>query len=176
LKAVSAVNGPISDLTGVLALNQKAVDDKLIELDGTATKSNPGANAILGVSMAAKPKRRQTLLSLPLYAYLGGIHAHVLPVPMMNIMNGGKHAANSTDFQEFMVMPIGATSFREALQWGVEIYQALKSVLHKRAIRPRSAMKAVSRQVWVQISRARCDYGSDPESGYCFRRTGSHCS
>ncbi len=130
-RAVDAVNGPLSDaLLGMYALNQIEVDQQMIELDGTPTKSSLGANAILGVSMAVARAAAQSV-GLPLYAYLGGVHAHVLPVPMMNIMNGGKHAANSTDFQEFMVMPVGAGSFREALQWGVEIYQALKGILHK---------------------------------------------
>lgn len=130
LKAVDAVNGPIAEaLVGMSALNQKAIDTQMIQLDGTSTKSKLGANAILGVSMAVA-KAAADYADLPLYAYLGGIHAHVLPVPMMNIMNGGKHAANSTDFQEFMVMPVGAPSFREALRWGVEIYQALKKLLH----------------------------------------------
>jgi enolase len=131
LKAVESVNGPIAEaLTGIYALNQKAVDDIMLELDGTPTKKSLGANAILGVSLAVA-KAAANSVDLPLYAYLGGVHAHVLPVPMMNIMNGGKHAANSTDFQEFMVMPVGANTFREALQWGVEIYQKLKSILHK---------------------------------------------
>lgn len=131
LRAVQAVNGPIADaLRGQYALNQKAIDDMLIELDGTPTKSDLGANAILGVSLAVA-KAAAASVELPLYAYLGGVHAHVLPVPMMNIMNGGKHAVGSTDFQEFMVMPVGASSFREALQWGVEIYHALKGILHK---------------------------------------------
>ncbi|NWF68650.1 MAG: phosphopyruvate hydratase [Chloroflexi bacterium] len=132
LKAVEAVNGPIAEaLTGMYALNQIVVDQTMIELDGTPTKEKLGANAVLGVSLAVA-KAAANSVDLPLYAYLGGVHAHVLPVPMMNIMNGGKHAANSTDFQEFMVMPVGAKSFREALQWGVEIYQKLKSVLHKK--------------------------------------------
>lgn len=131
LKAVESVNGPINDaLEGMLALNQIEIDNKMLELDGTANKGNLGANAILGVSLAVA-KAAANSVDLPLYAYLGGVHAHTLPVPMMNIMNGGKHAANSTDFQEFMVMPVGASSFREAVQWGVEIYQALKSILHK---------------------------------------------
>ena len=131
LKAVQAVNGPLADnLRGTFALNQKAVDELMIALDSTPTKQNLGANAILGVSMAVAKAAAQSA-ELPLYAYLGGVHAHLLPVPMMNIMNGGKHAANSTDFQEFMVMPVGAGSFREALQWGVEIYHTLKKVLHK---------------------------------------------
>src|SRR5579862_7168822 len=131
LRAVDAVNGPLSDaLQGTYALNQTELDQTMIELDGTTTKSNLGANAILGVSLAVA-KAAANSVGLPLYAYLGGVHAHVLPVPMMNIMNGGKHAENSTDFQEFMVMPVGAGTFREALQWCVEIYQALKSILHK---------------------------------------------
>jgi enolase len=131
LRAVQAVNGPLSDaLQGMYALNQTDIDQTMIALDGTPTKSNLGANAILGVSMAVARAASQSV-GLPLYAYIGGVHAHVLPVPMMNIMNGGKHAANSTDFQEFMVMPVGASSFAEAVQWGVEIYQALKSILHK---------------------------------------------
>ncbi|MFO7320196.1 MAG: phosphopyruvate hydratase [Chloroflexota bacterium] len=132
LRAVEAVNGPIAEaLTGVSALNQKAVDELMLALDGTPNKSKFGANAILGVSMAVARAAAQSA-DLPLYAYLGGVHAHVLPVPMMNIMNGGKHAAGSTDFQEFMIMPVGASSFREALQWGVDIYHTLKSVLHKK--------------------------------------------
>ena len=132
LRAVEDVNGPIAEaLTGVSALNQKAVDELMLALDGTPNKSKFGANAILGVSMAVARAAAQSA-DLPLYAYLGGVHAHVLPVPMMNIMNGGKHAAGSTDFQEFMIMPVGASSFREALQWGVDIYHTLKSVLHKK--------------------------------------------
>lgn len=129
-KAVSAVNGPIADaLRGMYALNQVAIDNRMIELDNTHNKSELGANAILGVSMAVA-KAAANSSGLPLYAYIGGIHAHELPVPMMNIMNGGKHALNSTDFQEFMVMPVGAPTFKEGLRWGVEIYQALKKVLH----------------------------------------------
>ncbi len=132
LGAVQAVNGPIADaLRGAYALNQKLIDDTLIALDNTPSKSNLGANAILGVSMAVARAAAESC-EMPLYAYLGGAHAHVLPVPMMNIMNGGKHAVGSTDFQEFMVMPVGASTFREALQWGVEIYHALKGILHKK--------------------------------------------
>ncbi len=130
LKAVQAVNLQLADaLRGMSALSQKEVDETMIALDGTPTKSNLGANAILGVSMAVAHAAANSL-QMPLYAYLGGIHAHLLPTPMMNIMNGGKHAANSTDFQEFMIMPVAAGSFREALQWCVEIYQALKKILH----------------------------------------------
>lgn len=132
LGAVQAVNGPIAEaLRGMYALNQKEIDETMLALDGTPTKSNLGANAILGVSMAVA-KAAAAYAEVPLYAYVGGVHAHLLPVPMMNIMNGGKHAAGSTDFQEFMIMPVGASTFREALQWGVEIYQALKSLLHKK--------------------------------------------
>jgi enolase len=132
LGAVQAVNGPLGEaLRGMYALNQTEIDETMLALDGTPTKSNLGANAILGVSMAVA-KAAAAYAETPLYAYVGGVHAHILPVPMMNIMNGGKHAAGSTDFQEFMVMPVGASTFREALQWGVEIYQALKSILHKK--------------------------------------------
>lgn len=130
LKAVESVNGPLAEtIIGAYVYEQKVIDEQMIALDGTPTKSNLGANAILGVSMAVAHAAANSL-NLPLYAYLGGAFAHVLPVPMMNIMNGGKHAANSTDFQEFMVMPVGAPSFREGLRWGVEIYQTLKKVLH----------------------------------------------
>jgi enolase len=134
LKAVEAVNGAIAAaLVGANPFNQVAVDQTMLALDGTPTKSKLGANAILGVSMAVAHAAAASR-GLPLYAYLGGVHAHVLPVPMMNIMNGGKHAIGSTDFQEFMVMPVGAGSFREALQMGVEIYHALKKVLHKKGL------------------------------------------
>jgi len=130
LRAVNAVNGPLADALRGMYAQQKIVDETMIELDGTPTKSNLGANAILGVSLAVARAAAESV-NLPLYAYLGGVHAHLLPVPMMNIMNGGKHATNSTDFQEFMVMPVGADTFREALRWCVEIYQSLKKILHK---------------------------------------------
>jgi len=129
LKAVQAVNETIApQLIGMDALDQIAVDRLMIELDGTPNKGNLGANAILGVSMATA-KAAADALGLPLYRYLGGVNAHTLPVPMMNILNGGKHAANSTDLQEFMVMPAGAPNFAECLRWGAEIYQNLKKVL-----------------------------------------------
>ena len=116
LKAVSAVNGAIAEaLTGEYALNQVSVDQIMLDLDGTPNKSNLGANAILGVSLAVAKAAAESV-GLPLYSYLGGVHAHTLPVPMMNIMNGGKHAIGATDFQEFMVMPVGAATFREALR------------------------------------------------------------
>lgn len=134
LKAVEAVNTVIAPaLAGANPFNQVAIDHAMLNLDGTPTKSKLGANAILGVSMAVAHAAAASR-GLPLYAYLGGVHAHVLPVPMMNIMNGGKHAVGSTDFQEFMVMPVGAKSFREALQMGVEIYHALKKILHKKGM------------------------------------------
>ena len=130
LKAVEAVNETISEeLYGEEALDQVDIDQIMIELDGTSNKSRLGANAILAVSLAVAKAAAQSV-GLPLYRYLGGVHAHVLPVPMLNIMNGGKHATNSTDFQEFMIMPVGAETFSEGLRWGVEIYHSLKKVLH----------------------------------------------
>lgn len=130
LKAVKNVNDQIADaVIGMDALNQMLVDATMLELDGTPNKSKLGANAILGTSLAVA-RAASVSLGLPLYQYLGGVHAHLLPVPMMNIMNGGKHADNSSDFQEFMVMPVGAETFAEGLRWGAEIYAALKKVLH----------------------------------------------
>jgi enolase len=130
LKAVENVNGAIADaLLGMDALNQTAIDAVMLEVDGTHNKSRLGANAILGTSLAVAHAAADSL-GLPLYQYLGGVHAHLLPVPMMNIMNGGKHAENSSDFQEFMVMPVGAETFAEGLRWGAEIYAALKKILH----------------------------------------------
>lgn len=132
LKAVDSVNDILAEeLYGMSAYEQTVIDNFMIELDGTPNKAKLGANAILGVSMAVAHAAANSL-GLPLYAYLGGVHAHVLPVPMMNIMNGGKHAIGSTDFQEFMVMPVGADTFAEGLRWGVEIYQTLKKVIHDR--------------------------------------------
>jgi enolase len=129
LKAVDNVNDTIAEaIVGWEATDQKGIDEALLELDGTENKSNLGANAMLGVSLAVAHAAAASV-GLPLYRYLGGVYAHTLPVPMMNIMNGGKHAADSTDFQEFMIMPVGAESFHEALRWGAEIYAALKKVL-----------------------------------------------
>ena len=129
-KAVANVNGEIAeDLFGWDAAEQKAIDAELLKLDGTPNKSKLGANAILGVSLAVA-KASANSFGLPLYRYLGGVYAHVLPVPMMNILNGGTHTNwQSTDMQEFMVMPLGAPNFAEGLRWGAEIYHALKSVL-----------------------------------------------
>ena len=130
LKAVENVNTEITDeLFGLDAIEQKAIDKLLLELDGTPNKANLGANAILGTSLAVA-KAAAASLGLPLYRYLGGVYAHVLPVPMMNILNGGAHTGwQSTDAQEFMVMPFGAPSFAEGLRWGAEIYASLKTVL-----------------------------------------------
>ncbi|MDT8305373.1 MAG: phosphopyruvate hydratase [Anaerolineae bacterium] len=129
LQAVEAVNGEIEDaLLGMEATDQILVDKTMIELDGTEKKERLGANAILGVSMAVA-KAAADGLRLPLYQYLGGPTARTIPVPMMNIMNGGKHAAGATDLQEFMIMPVGAETYREGLRWGVEIYHSLKKVI-----------------------------------------------
>jgi len=129
LKAVQNVNDLIADeLFGWDATDQAGIDARLLELDGTPNKGKLGANAILGVSLAVA-KAAANALQLPLYRYIGGVHAHVLPVPMMNILNGGKHAVDGPDLQEFMIVPAGAPTFAEALRWGSEIYHALKAVL-----------------------------------------------
>jgi enolase len=134
-QAVKAVNETIApEVVGWDATRQVEIDEVMLELDGTENKRNLGANAILGVSLAVA-KAAATSLELPLYRYLGGTSARVLPVPMMNIMNGGKHAAGATDLQEFMVMPVGAESYSEGLRWGVEIYHSLKKVLDSRGYR-----------------------------------------
>jgi enolase len=136
LKAVGNVNGEIAKATvGLDAGDQRALDKRMIELDGTPTKARLGANAILAVSMAAA-RAAAAAQNLPLYKYLAKYStdssATLLPVPMMNILNGGAHADSSVDFQEFMVMPVGAPSFAEALRWGVEIFHALKAALKRR--------------------------------------------
>jgi enolase len=129
LKAVENVEEIIAEeLYGYDALEQAAIDEYLIELDGTPNKGRLGANAILGVSLATA-KAAADALGLPLYRYIGGVSARTLPVPMMNILNGGKHAVDGPDLQEFMAMPVGASSFAEALRWGAETYHALKKVL-----------------------------------------------
>lgn len=132
LKAVTNVNKTIApELIGVDVADQTGVDALMIELDGTENKGKLGANAMLAVSMAvAKAAAEES--SLPLFRYIGGTNAKTLPVPMMNILNGGAHADNKIDFQEFMVMPFGATTFSEGLRWGVEIFHALKTVLKKK--------------------------------------------
>jgi enolase len=129
IRAVANVNGEIADiLEGADALDQRGIDLALIDADGTPNKTRLGANAILGVSLAVA-KAAADELGLPLFRYVGGADGHVLPVPMMNVINGGAHADNSIDFQEFMIMPVGAASFSEALRWGVETYHALAAVL-----------------------------------------------
>ncbi len=133
-KAVGNVNGEIAEtVAGADATDQKGLDAKLIELDGTDNKSRLGANAILGVSLATA-RAAAAEENLPLWRYLGGESAHILPVPMMNVLNGGSHADNSVDFQEFMVVPVGATSFADALRMGAEVFHALKSTLKKRGL------------------------------------------
>src|SRR5256885_8258998 len=132
LKAVENVNGEIADaIANMDAADQRALDQKMIELDGTDNKSRLGANAILAVSMAAA-RACAAEFKMPLYRYLGGATANALPVPMMTILNGGAHADNNVEFQEFMAMPVGAESFSEALRWGVEVFHTLKGVLKKR--------------------------------------------
>jgi len=132
LKAVENVNGEIAEaLSDMDAADQRGIDARMIELDGTPNKARLGANAILAVSMAAS-RAVANELGIPLYRYLGGAGANTLPTPMMNILNGGAHADNNVDFQEFMVMPVGAKTFSDALRWGVEVFHTLKRVLKKR--------------------------------------------
>ncbi len=132
--AVGFVNSEIAGvLDGFDALDQRGVDQELIDLDGTENKARLGANAILGTSLAVA-KAAASHLEIPLYRHVGGTNAHVLPVPMMNVLNGGVHADNSVDFQEFMIMPVGAPSFSEALRWGTQTYHVLKGVLHDKGL------------------------------------------
>ena len=134
LQAIDAVNGPIFEaLVELDAEEQENIDAVMIDLDGTDNKANLGANAILGVSLAVA-KAAADARGLPLYRYVGGVNAHVLPVPMMNIINGGEHADNPIDFQEFMVMPVGAGSIAEAVRWGSEIFHTLKKGLHEKGL------------------------------------------
>jgi enolase len=133
-KAVTAVLDEIGpELQGIEAVEQRVVDQKLVDLDGTPDKSRLGANAILGVSLAVAKAAAESS-GLELFRYLGGPNAHILPVPMLNILNGGAHADTEVDIQEFMIAPIGADSFREALRWGAEVYHSLKSVLKSRGL------------------------------------------
>ena len=134
LKAVATVNGVRApELWGMSALEQRRIDRKMLELDGTPTKSKLGANAILGVSLAVA-KAAANYLGMPLYRYIGGTNAYVMPVPMMNIINGGSHSDSPIAFQEFMIRPVGASSFREGLRMGAEVFHALKRVLHERGL------------------------------------------
>jgi enolase len=132
LKAVENVNTTIAEnLTGMDATDQAAIDGKMLDLDGTDNKAKFGANAILGVSMAVARAAAEAK-NQPLYQYLGGDDAHLLPAPCFNIINGGAHADNSVDFQEFMIVPVGAPTFRESLRMGAEVYHALKSILKQK--------------------------------------------
>jgi enolase len=134
MKAVQNVNELIgSQIVGFDATQQIVIDETLLELDGTSNKKNLGANAILSVSLATA-KAAAIALGLPLYQYLGGVNAHLLPVPLMNILNGGEHADNNLDIQEFMIAPVGAKSFRESLRMGVEVFHALKGILAKKGL------------------------------------------
>jgi enolase len=134
LRALEHVNGEIYDaVIGLDAMEQRIVDDTLVTLDGTDGKSRLGANAILGVSLAVA-KAAAAEAELPLYRYVGGIDAHVLPLPLMNVLNGGAHADSNVDLQEFMLAPVGAASFSEALRWGAETYHALRDLLHERGL------------------------------------------
>ena len=134
LTAVGFVNDEIAGvLDGYDALDQRSIDRELLDLDGTDNKNRIGANAILGTSLAVA-KAAAAELEIPLYRHVGGANAHVLPVPMMNVLNGGVHADNSVDFQEFMIMPVGAPSFKEALRWGTQTYHTLKQVLHDKGL------------------------------------------
>ena len=134
LKAVDAVNGEIFDaLTGVDSFDQAGIDQELIDLDGTSNKGRLGANSILGVSMAVARAAAHSA-EMPLWRYLGGVHAHLLPVPMMNIINGGAHADNALDVQEFMIMPVGASHFAEGLRMGAEIFHALRKLLSEASL------------------------------------------
>ena len=133
-KAVSNVNGEIAKtVKGKDAVKQGEIDQLMIDLDGTPNKGRLGANAILGVSLAVA-KAASVSKGMPLYKYIGGSKAHILPIPMMNILNGGSHADNNVDLQEFMIMPIGAASFKEALRWGAEVFHSLKKILHDKKL------------------------------------------
>ena len=147
LKAVQNVNNVIAPaLVGISALEQRAIDKKMIALDGTKTKSNLGANAILGVSLAVA-KAAAEYLGLPLYRYIGGTNAFTLPVPMMNIINGGSHSDAPIAFQEFMIRPVGAASFREGLRMGAEVFHSLKKVLHDLAGGTEDALESILKAV-----------------------------
>ena len=134
LRAVDNVTGRLNELLcGMDPRDQRAIDDAMVDLDGTPDKAALGANAILGTSLAVA-RASAAEVGLPLWRYVGGVDAHVLPVPMMNVLNGGVHADNNVDFQEFMIVPVGASSFSEALRWGAETYHALRGLLHDRGL------------------------------------------
>jgi enolase len=158
MKAVDNVNDLIAEeLIGWDVTDQKGIDELMLELDGTPNKAKLGANAILGVSLAAA-KAGAAYTGLPLYRYIGGTYAHMLPVPMMNILNGGKHAVDGPDLQEFMAMPVGAPTFAEALRWGVETYHALKAVL-KEAIQ--KAGYVPGEDIWIAMDPAASEIYED---------------
>ena len=153
LRAVANVTEQIAPkIVGFDPTRQAEIDRLMIELDGTQGKSKLGANAILGVSMAVARAGAEAA-GLPLYSYLGGAAARRLPMPMMNVVNGGMHADNSLDFQEFMIVPVGASKFSEALRFGAETFHALKAILKKAGCRPLSAMRAASLQILAVTSK-----------------------
>jgi len=161
LKAVKNVNNIIAqEIIGMDALDQTELDQFLIDLDGTPNKAKLGANAILGVSLAVA-KAAANAVGMPLYRYIGGCNANILPVPMMNIINGGKHADNNVDFQEFMVMPVGARSFPEALRMGAEIFHTLKGVLAPRQVA--IALDPASSEMWVKSTQSYRFFKSAPK-------------
>jgi len=172
LTAVANVNGPLGEaVRGLDALDQRGLDRVMLDLDGTDNKAKLGANAILGVSLAAA-KAASTELAIPLYRHVGGTNAHVLPVPMMNVINGGAHADNNVDLQEFMLMPVGAASFSEALRWGAETYHALKALLKEKGLdtavgdeggfAPNLSSNEAAVEILVEaIGRAGYDAGAD---------------
>jgi len=153
LKAVENVNDIIApEIIGMNALDQVGIDQRMIQLDGTPNKGKLGANAILAVSMAVARAAAEAL-DIPLYVYLGGFNAKTLPVPMMNIINGGAHADNNVDVQEFMVLPVGAPTFKEALRTGAEIFHSLKSVLKEKGLNTAVGEKAASLRTWVRTKK-----------------------
>jgi enolase len=153
LKAVKNVNTTLAEnLLGWDVSDQTGIDAMMIALDGTANKSKLGANGMLAVSLAVA-KAAALEANLPLFRYIGGTNAKILPIPMMNILNGGAHADNKIDFQEFMVMPIGASTFSEGLQWGVDIFHALKVVLKKKGLAPMWVTKVVLLQTFKVMKK-----------------------
>ena len=174
-KAVNNVNVKLAEaVLGENALDQCLIDSLLLEADGTANKEHIGANAVLGVSMAVA-KAAAKALHLPLYQYMGGIHAKRMPVPMMNILNGGKHADNTVDFQEFMIMPVGAENFREGLRMCAEIYQSLKKILKDRKLSTGVGDEggfapdlAEAREVFLLLNQALEKSGYKPGRDVCY--------
>ena len=174
-KAVGFINDEIADvLEGMDALDQRGIDQLMLDLDGTDNKAKLGANAILGTSLAVA-KAAAEELEIPLYRYVGGPNAHVLPVPMMNVINGGVHADNSIDMQEFMIMPVGAPSFAEALRWGTETYHVLKGILHDRgSVDGGRRRRRVRPEPRIERGRDPGARRSDREGGVRARRRDRH--